>query len=109
MDGKKHDSFDYVALWFTTNMTRDDLEMKQDYYDFYMQVPLLHYAYVQNAQDANDLAEVHKYLKEKCNERLFSGDPGVLKNDELAGTKACADGIMEHLNRLHDRKNEIFD
>ena len=28
LDGKKHDTFDFVTLFFTTNMTRDDLEMK---------------------------------------------------------------------------------
>lgn len=83
LDGKKQDSFDFVVLFFTTNMTRDDLEMKQDYYDHYMQVPILHYAYVRNAQDENDLTEVKKYLKEKCDERLFTGDPGILKTDEL--------------------------
>jgi len=109
LDGKKHDTFDFVALWFTNNMTRDDLEMKQDYYDYYMQVPILHYAYVRDAQNENDLAEVLKYLKEKCDERLFSGDPGVLKNDELKEAKGCADGIIAHLVRLHDRKVELFD
>ena len=109
LDGKKHDTFDFVTLFFTTNMTRDDLEMKQDYYDYYMQVPLLHYAYVRNAQDENDLAEVKKYLKEKCDERLWSGDPGVLKTDELGHIKSCADGIISHLVKLHDRKVEIFE
>ena len=55
--------FRCLHLFFTTNMTRDDLEMKQDYYDYYMQVPILHYAYVRNAQDENDLAEVKKQPK----------------------------------------------
>ena len=48
-------------------------------------------------------------MKEKCDERLFSGEPGVLKTDELTHIKDCADGILSHLVRLHDRKLEIFD
>lgn len=79
LDGKKNDTFDFVVLFFTTAITKDDLEMKQDYYDYYMQVPLLHYAYVKQTQDEKDLADVKKYLKEKCNERLHNGEPCVIE------------------------------
>jgi hypothetical protein len=35
LDGKKEDTFDFVLLVFMGAISSDDLEMKQDYYDYY--------------------------------------------------------------------------
>lgn len=85
----------------------DDLEMKQDYYDYYTQVPLVHYALAKKEQDEDELAGVKKYLKEKCDKKLFSGEPVVFS--DLTDTSSCASALSSALDKLGDRKEEIFD
>lgn len=43
---KLEDTFDCVVLTFMTSVTTEDLQIKKDYYDYYTQVPLVHYAVV---------------------------------------------------------------
>ena len=49
LDGKKEDTFDFVLLVFMGAISSDDLEMKQDYYDYYTQVPIVHFAFAKKA------------------------------------------------------------
>lgn len=92
MDGSKEDSFDFVLLTFMKAVSSDDLEMKQDYYDYYTQVPIVHYAVAKTEQDADDLKGVQKYLKDTCDKRLWKGDP--LTFADLADTKTCAEALI---------------
>lgn len=107
LDGKKQDTFDFVILVFMRAASSDDLEMKQDYYDYYTQVPLVHYAFAKKEQDNDELAGVKKYLKEKCDKRLHSGEPLVFT--DLSDSASCAENLITQLNQLHERKEEIFE
>jgi hypothetical protein len=48
LDGSKEDMYDAVLLTFMKAVSADDLEMKQDYYDFYTMAPIIHYAVVKS-------------------------------------------------------------
>lgn len=107
LDDKKEDTFDFVILVFMRAASSDDLEMKADYYEYYSKVPLVHYAIAQKEQDSDELAGVKDYLKAKCDQRLFSSDPLVFNDLNEIGT--CAENLISHMDRLHDKKEEIFE
>jgi len=107
LDGTKVDTFDFVVLVFLRAASSDDLEMKQDYYDYYSLVPLVHYAIAKKEQDEDELAGVKKYLKEKYDQRLFSGDP--LSFTDLNDVADCASSLVNALDKLHHIKDEIND
>lgn len=70
-------------------------------------MPLVHYALAKKEQDEDELAGVKKYLKEKCDKKLFSGEPVVFS--DLTDTSSCASALSSALDKLGDRKEEIFD
>lgn len=107
LDGTKVDTFDFVILAFMKAASSDDLEMKEDYYDYYSMVPLLHYAVATKENEGEELAGIKKYLKEKYDKRLFSGDP--LEFKDLTDTKTCGESLVEHMEKLLSRKDEIFE
>ena len=45
LEGKMKDDFEVVLLVFMGAVSSDDLEMKQDYYDYYTKVPIVHYSF----------------------------------------------------------------
>ena len=96
MDGKKRDTFDFVLLVFLQGATSDDLEMKQDYYDYYSQVPLVHYAIAEKENQGEELQGVKQYLKKSCDKRLFSDEPLIFA--DLSDATACAASLAEHLD-----------
>ena len=71
LEGTKVDSFDFVILAFLSAVSSDDLEMKEDYYDYYSMVPLVHYAVSASVKESEDFAGVKDYLKDKYDKRLF--------------------------------------
>ena len=96
MDDKKVDTFDFVVLVFLKAASSDDLELKQDYYEYYSKVPLVHYAIAKKEQEDDELAGVKKYLKEKCDKRLYSGDPLVFS--DLTNTEDCSSSLATSLD-----------
>ena len=42
--GRRKDAFDVVLLVFIGDVSYSDLQKKQDYYDYYTQAPIVHYA-----------------------------------------------------------------
>ena len=107
LDGSKVDTFDFVILAFMKAASSDDLEMKEDYYDYYSMVPLLHYAVASKENEGEEFAGVKQYLKDKYDKRLFSSEP--LEFKDLTDTKTCAESLVEHMEKLHSRKDQIFE
>ena len=104
--GTKVDTFDFVILAFMKAASSDDLESKEDYYNYYSMVPLLHYAVASKENQGEEFASVKKYLKDKYDKRLFTSEP--LEFKDLADTKACAESLVQHMEQLRSRKDEIF-
>lgn len=102
LEGTKVDTFDFVILAFLSDVSSDDLEMKEDYYDYYSMVPLVHYGVSKSVKESEDFAGVKTYLKEKYDKRLFQGEPLVFDAD-------AAKNLCNDLESLHNRKDKIFD
>lgn len=99
--------FDFVLLTFMKAVSSDDLEMKQDYYDYYTQVPIVHYAVANAEQDEAELQGVNKYLKETCDKRLWKGEP--LKFADVNNVEACVEALVSDLEGMAELRGTMFD
>lgn len=105
LDGTKKSTFDCVLLTFMKAVSCDDLEMKQDYYDYYTMVPIVHYAVAAKEQDDNEMKGVTEYLKKTCDKKLLSPEP--VKFEDVANVDACAAALVEGINTLKEKYEEI--
>ena len=91
LSDKKVDTFDFVLLIFIQGASADDLLVKQEYYDYYTQVPIVHYAIHQKEQDHDELQGVKTFLRETANKRLIKSDPLVFR--DVSDTAACVEAL----------------
>ena len=101
MDGKKKTSFDAVLLTFFKDVSADDIEMKEEYYDEYTQAPIVAYAVCTQDNEEEEIENVSKVLKAKVGNRLISPEPYVF--EDLKDTIAGADKFGETLKDLFDK------
>lgn len=95
LDGTKVDIYDAVLLTFMKAASSDDLEMKQDYYDYYTSAPLVHYAIVKKEQDEDELKGVTDYLKKTCDKKLISADP--ITFEDISNIEDCVGKLVDGL------------
>lgn len=106
LEGKMKDDFDVVLLVFMGAVSADDLEMKQDYYDYYTKVPIVHFSFAKLKQDKEEMNGVSQYLKKTCEKSLFKGSP--LLFEDLNDTDSCVGSLYSDLSDLNDKKNEVY-
>lgn len=107
LDGSMKDTFEVVLLVFMGAVSSDDLEMKQDYYDYYTRVPIVHYSFAKLKQDEEEMKGVKEYLSKTVGKSLFKDGP-LLFND-LNDTDACVSSLFEDLSDLKSHKEEMFE
>ena len=107
LDGSKKDSFDFVLLVFIGAISADDLEMKQDYFDYYTQVPIVHYAYAKKAQDEEEMKGVKAYLQKTCGKKLFK-DKALIFED-LNKQDDCVEELKSHFDDLVSHRDQIYE
>jgi len=103
LEGKMKDDFDAVLLVFMGAVSSDDLEMKQDYYDYYTKVPIVHFAFAKLKQDEEEMKGVTAYLRKTCEKQLLKADP-ILFND-LTNTQECVDILFSGSDELVDKRS----
>ena len=108
LDGSKKSTFDCVLLTFMKAVSCDDLEMKQDYYDFYTMAPIIHYAVAKKEQDEEELKGVTTYLRKTCDKKLMTDDAlmlGDLTNME-EDVKSLVSGISQMKAKYEELKSQ---
>jgi gluconate kinase len=106
LDGKMKDDFDCVLLVFMGAVSSDDLEMKQDYYDHYTNVPIVHYSFAKLKQDKEEMKGVKDYLHKSIDKKLLKGKALIF--DDLTNTEECVGSLYSDLEELLEKKNSIF-
>ena len=106
LDGEKIDNFDIVLLVFLSTMSSDELEKRKDYYDYYTQVPIVHFAYAQKANDEKDMKGVKSYLHKTCEKRLFEAEG--IKFTDLNEIGSCVGKLALTLDDLKTYKEKMF-
>lgn len=98
MDGKRKTMFDAVLLTFLKDVSADDIEMKEEYYDEYTQAPVVGYAVCSQDNDESEIENVQKVLNAKVGNRLIKKEPYVF--EDLKDVTQGVDKLHEFVKDL---------